>query len=53
MALGVPRTHGWHMSTHTWAPRHVWCVPRGRNGTGPSAAYLLPVQARGRLNLVR
>ena len=22
------------MITHTWAPRHVWCAPRGRNGLG-------------------
>ncbi|KAL6350635.1 hypothetical protein AAG906_025565 [Vitis piasezkii] len=25
-ALGMPRTHGWDSSTHTWAPRHA----RGR-----------------------
>ncbi|RVW22384.1 hypothetical protein CK203_096042 [Vitis vinifera] len=45
--LGVPRTHGWHSSTHTWAPQHVWRAPRGSNGTGLNTAYLLPAQARG------
>ena len=53
IVLGVPRTYKRDLSTHTWAPRHVWCAPRGCNGTGPGVAYLLSTQARGRLNLVR
>ena len=32
---------------HTWAPRHVWRAPHGRNGMGPSADYLLPALAQG------
>ncbi|RVW70978.1 putative disease resistance RPP13-like protein 1 [Vitis vinifera] len=51
--LGMPRTHGHDSSTHTWAPRHVWCAPRGRNDMGLGAAYPLPAQARGHLSLVR
>ena len=47
--LGVPRTHRRHSSTHTWAPWHVWCAPRGHNDTGLGAACLLPMLARGRL----
>ena len=52
MAMGVPRTHRWDLSTHTWDPRHVWCAPRGRNSMGSGVAYLLSAQARGRLSLV-
>ena len=51
--LGVPRTHRRHMSIHTWAPRYVSCAPRGRKGTGPGVAYLLPEQAQRRLSFVR
>ena len=51
--LGMPRTRGWHSSTHTWAPRHAWRAPRGRNNTGPGAAYLFLEQARGHLSLVQ
>nr|CAN71186.1 hypothetical protein VITISV_011682 [Vitis vinifera] len=40
-------------STHTWAPRHVCYAPRGRNGTGPGAAYPFLAQAQERLSLVR
>ena len=47
--LGVLRTHRWHSSTHTWTPRHVWCVPYGRNGMGLGTAYLLPTLAQGHL----
>ena len=53
MALGVPKTHRRDSSTHTWAPRHVWCAPCGHNGTGSGVAYLIPTQARGCLSLVR
>ncbi|RVW60187.1 hypothetical protein CK203_088216 [Vitis vinifera] len=52
-ALGMPRTHGRDLSTYTWAQRHVWCAPRGRNSTGPGAAYPLSVQVRGHLSLMR
>ena len=48
-ALGVPRTLRWHSNTHTWVPRHVWCASRGRNCTGPGAAYIFPVLSRGHL----
>ena len=41
--FGVPWTHGWHSSTHTWAPRHVWCAPRDCN----------PALAQGHLSLVQ
>ena len=40
--LDVPRTHRRDSSTHTWAPRHMWCAPHGRNDMGPGAAYPLP-----------
>ena len=45
--------HGWHLSMHTWAPRHVWHAPHGCKGTGPGVAYPLPASARGRLNLMQ
>ena len=51
--LNVPRTHEQHSSMHTWAPRHVQCSPRGRNGTGPGITYLIPALAQGRLSLVQ
>ena len=51
--LGMPRTRGWHSSTHTWAPRHVWRAPSGSNGMGPNTAYLLPAQARRCLSLMQ
>ena len=40
MALGVPRTHERHYSTHTWASRHVWCAPRGCNDMKLGVTYL-------------
>ncbi|RVW86184.1 hypothetical protein CK203_046111 [Vitis vinifera] len=52
IALGVPRTHRRHSSTHTWAPRHVWHAPRGRNGIGHGVAYLFLALARGCLKTV-
>ena len=51
--LGMPRTHEWYSSKHTWVPRHVWRAPHGCNCTGLGAAYLLLEQARGRLSLVQ
>ena len=51
MTLGVPKTLGWHTSTHTWAPQHVWCAPHGRNNTRLSANYFFFTLAQGRLKV--
>ncbi|KAL6320271.1 hypothetical protein AAG906_005352 [Vitis piasezkii] len=52
IALGVPRTHRRHSSTHTWAPRHVWHAPVA-NGIGHGVAYLFLALARGCLKTVQ
>ena len=51
--LGMPRTHEWYSSKHTWVPRHVWRAPHGHNSMGHGATYLLLVLAQGHLSLVR